>query len=128
MVGELVLGIWELWQIFVCSICGYVYIFETNENTSLKVDFFATHHIIEAKAKTHIHKHLLQGNWTLTMKGPTHAIKESYTHINITQKISTFKHPTQHAHNLKREWPSWLVYNFYRHPHSAHKNHTWIFF
>jgi hypothetical protein len=85
--------------------CGHVYIFGANENTSLKLDYLAIHQVIETKVEAHIHKHLLQGNRTPTLKGLAHEIEESCTYINITQKFSTFKYPTQHPHNLKNGQP-----------------------
>jgi len=39
---------------FVCSMCGHVYIFGANENTSLKLDYLAIHQVIETKVEAHI--------------------------------------------------------------------------
>jgi hypothetical protein len=61
---------------------GHVYIFGTNENTSLKLDYLAIHQFIETEVE-----------------------EESCTHINISQKFSTFKYPTQHPHNLENGRP-----------------------
>ncbi len=62
--------------------------------------------LLKLKLKHTLHKHLLQGNQTPTLKGLAHEIEESCTYINITQKFSTFKYPTQHPHNLKNGRPS----------------------
>jgi hypothetical protein len=68
-----------------------------------------THQVIEAKAETHINKHLHQGDWAPSLKGHSHVAKQSCTYIDITQKTPTFKHPTQCPHNLKSGWTSQLT-------------------
>jgi hypothetical protein len=59
---------------FVHSMYGHVYIFGTNENTSLNLDYLAIHQVYETKVEAHIHKHLFQGSRTLTLKGLAHEI------------------------------------------------------
>jgi hypothetical protein len=82
-----------------------------------------THQIIEAKVKTQIHKHVFQGNWTLTLKGLAHVVEESYTHINITKKIPISNIQPNIDTTWKVDDPHNKIYNFYLHPHNAYKNH-----
>lgn len=80
MVGELPLGVWEWWHCdsSVQRVAMFTYMGQTRIQAS---------------------------RWTFWLHIKLLTIEESYTHINITQIISAFKHATQHPHNFEK----WLT-------------------